>query len=403
MSQIFTQAAVNKLSTSTRKLVADGGCRGLYIDVRPNGSTYRFRFTDAERQQRNLKIGDASLLKLSEARQMAHTLARRLALGENIRPQKETGEDKSTSITFGEFIEKRYLPHVYLTRRNYKSEISALNKHILPVFGSKPLQEIRKGDIIEFFHAKSQQNFAPATTNRFLHHLQAIFSRAIEWEIEGIEKNPAKGIKPLPNHSRHERYLNSEEAQRLIAAVQGSKNKLLGPIIAFLLLTGCRKREVLDARWENIDFDRAILIIPLSKNGKTRHVPLSLGARTVLLQARNYQRQQLGSVADTCPWVFANIDTGKPFASIDNGWQNARAAAGLEDLRIHDLRHSFASALVNSGMTLYDVKEALGHASIQTTQRYAHLAPQRLMKAVSSAQTHYQLPGLVELSPTDIG
>ena len=148
---------------------------------------------------------------------------------------------------------------------------------------------------------------------------------------------------------------------------------------------------------------RAILIITLSKNGKTRHVPLSLGARTVLLQARNYQRQQLGSAADTCPWVFANIDTGKPFASIDNGWQNARAAAGLEDLRIHDLRHSFASALVNSGMTLYDVKEALGHASIQTTQRYAHLAPQRLMKAVSSAQTHYQLSGLVEVSPTDIG
>ena len=401
MSQVLTQVSVDKLTTTTRKLVSDGGCKGLYVDVRPTNRMYVYRYTDCTRKQRCHAIGPVHLLKLSEARQMAYTLARRLALGENIRPQKETGADKPTSVTFGEFIEKRYLPHVRLTRRNYQSEISSLNKHILPAFGHRPLLEIRKGDIIEFFHAKSQEGFAPATTNRFLHHLQAIFSRAIEWDIEGIEKNSAKGIKPLPNHSRHERYLNAEEAQRLISAVQASKNKLLGPIIAFLLLSGCRKREVLDARWENIDFDRAVLIIPLSKNGKTRHVPLSLGARTILLQAKNYQRQQLGSEVDQCPWVFPNIDTGKPFASIDTGWKRARSKAGLEDLRIHDLRHSFASALVNSGMTLYDVKEALGHASIQTTQRYAHLAPQRLMKAVSSAQTHYQLPGLVQVSAGD--
>lgn len=115
----------------------------------------------------------------------------------------------------------------------------------------------------------------------------------------------------------------------------------------------------------------------------------------VLLQARDYIQQNLGSAGHKCPWVFVNLETLKPFKSIDTSWYTARAMANLEDLRIHDLRHSFASALVNSGMTLYDVKEALGHSSMATTQRYAHLAPQRLLKAVSAAQHHYQLPGLV--------
>jgi site-specific recombinase XerD len=101
-----------------------------------------------------------------------------------------------------------------------------------------------------------------------------------------------------------------------------------------------------------------------------------------------------------CPWVFPNPHTGKPFVSVYYSWNTARTKAGLRDVRMHDLRHSFASALVNRGMTLYDVKELLGHASITTTQRYAHLAPSRLMTAASEAAALYDLPAF---QPLDMG
>jgi integrase len=169
---------------------------------------------------------------------------------------------------------------------------------------------------------------------------------------------------------------------------------MLPLIIAFLLLTGCRKREALDARWENIDLERGVLTIPLSKSGKPRYVPLSSAARNVLVQTRREVVKLMGDASATNGWVFPNPNTGRPFIKIQTGWERARRVAGLEGLRIHDLRHSFASALVNRGMTLYDVKEALGHSSMVTTQRYAHLAPQRLMQAVTAAQDHYQLPML---------
>ncbi len=133
------------------------------------------------------------------------------------------------------------------------------------------------------------------------------------------------------------------------------------------------------------------MVIPMSKNGKPRHIPLSPVARNVLLQARVASFQLMEDRAQNCPWVFPNPATGKPFLKIQKSWENVRIQAGLEGLRIHDLRHSFASALVNKGMTIYDVKEALGHSSIVTTQRYSHLAPQRLMDAVCAVQDHYDL------------
>ena len=143
-----------------------------------------------------------------------------------------------------------------------------------------------------------------------------------------------------------------------------------------------------------LDLQRGVLTIPLSKSGKPRYVPLSKAAQNVLLETRLVVGNLTdGAFADN-GWVFPNPKTSKPFTKMQSGWERARRLAGLEGLRVHDLRHSFASALVNRGMTLYDVKEALGHSSMVTTQRYAHLAPQRLMQAVSAAQEHYQLPVL---------
>ncbi len=139
-----------------------------------------------------------------------------------------------------------------------------------------------------------------------------------------------------------------------------------------LILTGARKREILDARWEDIDFERKTLMFPVTKSGKPRTVPLSSNALEIL--------KGLPRVNE---FIFPSPKTGKPFVSIFNSWNQARKRAGLEDVRIHDLRHSFASFLVNRGRSIYEVGRLLGHTQIKTTIRYAHLSDQTLVYAVN--------------------
>jgi integrase len=395
MPQPLTQAKVNAATTTTRALIADGGCRGLYLDVRPNGKSYRLRYTEKSGQQRTANIGDASLLKLSDARKLAQDLGRRLLLGEDIQAKPEAPAPEAPKMTFGEFVRDRYIPHARVTKRGFRAEMSILKNHILPAFEHRPLAEVTKAEIVSFIHQKIPSGLGSGTINRLLNALKAIFSRAIEWEIAGLEKNPAHGVKQLPNNHRHERFLSQDEAASLLAAVTRSANKMLAPIVAFLLLTGCRKREVLDARWEHIDLERGQMTVPLSKSGKPRYVVLSAGAKAVLGQTRQILRQEMGSSAEACPWVFPNPATGEPFVGIYTSWDTARRAAGLQDVRVHDLRHSFASALVNRGATLFDVQKLLGHSSPKMTERYSHLTPGRLTDAATEAQHHYAIPELL--------
>jgi integrase len=395
MPQPLTQAKVLKASTATRALIADGACRGLYLDVRPNGKSYRLRYTEKSGRQRTANIGDACLLKLADARNIAQDLGRRLLLGEDIQAKPGIVAPEAPKMTFGEFLRTRYIPHAQMTKRAFHSELSVLRTHVLPAFEHRPLADITKAEVTAFIHGKLGSGLAPGTINRQLNALKAIFTRAVEWGIAGMEKNPAHGVKQLPNNHRHERFLSQEEAGSLLGAVTRSQNKMLAPVIAFLLLTGCRKREVLDARWEHINLERGQLIIPLSKSGKPRHVALSSGAVAVLAQAREILRREMGPKAEACPWAFPNPDTGAPFVSIFHSWNTARRSVGLQDVRIHDLRHSFASALVNRGATLFDVQKLLGHSSPKMTERYSHLTPGRLMEAATEAQRHYAIPQLV--------
>ena len=233
---------------------------------------------------------------------------------------------------------------------------------------------------------KVAAGYKPGTVNRILANLKTILAKAVEWEIGGLEKNVARQVKSLRDPPHFDRFLTQAEAERLMAALKKSQSPMLRYIIPFLLFTGARKREALDARWDFIDLDQGIWTIPISKSGKPRHVPLSSQAIEVLRSAKTAARIMM---ADPCPWVFPNPLTEKPYTSIFQPWDICRRSAGLAEVRIHDLRHSFASALVNRGMTLFDVKEALGHSNIATTQRYAHISPERLRHAIVQASEHY--------------
>ncbi|RYZ87515.1 MAG: site-specific integrase, partial [Proteobacteria bacterium] len=143
-------------------------------------------------------------------------------------------------------------------------------------------------------------------------------------------------------------------------------------------LTGCRKREILDAKWSEIDMEKQVFRLPMerAKTAKSRFVPLSDQAMEVLRSLPRW---------DGCPYVVPNPKTRKPFTSIFASWNRARKAVGLSDVRIHDCRHSFASWLVEAGYSIYIVSKALGHSSSRTTERYAHVSDSTLRGASNAA------------------
>jgi integrase len=222
------------------------------------------------------------------------------------------------------------------------------------------------------------EEYASGTCNRALVLLRFGFTLALRWKVHGIESNPVVEIKNIKDDNKIERYLTEQQTIKLLEAVRQSESEMLQYIVLFLIYTGARKREVLDARWRDIDWAQRSWRIPKTKSGKIRHIPLSTGAMNVLEHVRLEVRHGLLNEQA----IFANPKTGEPFVSFFYSWNNARIRAGLPEFRIHDLRHSFASHLVNAGRSLYEVQELLGHADIKTTSRYAHLSRERLVAAV---------------------
>ena len=234
---------------------------------------------------------------------------------------------------------------------------------------------VSKHDVIAFHHGIRAKGKAVGTANRCLIMLRYALNLAVRWEIPGVTKNPTKDIPLFADPNKKERFLSQDEAQSLYIAVQASVNPMLQYIVPMLILTGARKREVLDAKWEEFDLDRRQWRVSVTKAGKPRYIPLSDGVVQLLSTMPH----------DNDTWVFPNPKTEKPFVSIFYSWNTARKKAGLADVRIHDLRHSFASFLVNAGRSLYEVQKILGHTQIKTTQRYAHLSQDTLCEAANEA------------------
>jgi integrase len=347
---------------------------GFILEVRvTGGKTYYLRYRDAHGKQKQYKIGDTKSLTFDQAKSAAITLRAKVVLGEN--PAVEKAALKKIP-TLDEFTTDRYLPYIKGCKRSWETSVSVLKNHILPEFGRLHLDEISQETIISFHHAMKAKGYAAATSNRIVITLRYMFNLAKKWSVEGANKNPAAGILLFEENNKRERYLNPEEVQLLNKAIQGSENPQLKYIVALLLLTGCRKRELLDAKWLDFDLDRRTWKIPITKSGKARHVPLSNDVLGLLNQLPRF---------DDCAYILPNPKTKLPYISVFCSWNTARKAAGMPELRMHDLRHSFASFLVNAGRSLYEVQSILGHSQLTTTQRYAHLSQATLLDAVNIA------------------
>jgi integrase len=374
----------------SRMTVSDRACPGLSIELRrPNSASWRIRYS-LYKNQECITLGDAKKLSVYEARNLWFT-ARKL-ISDNQDPALAIGRHRQEACpSYAEFIAKFYLPHIRSYKRCVSSDETILNNHLLPFFASYRMNQITRYQVVEFLQSKVSAGYKPGYCNRFLVLLGFCFNLALKWELPGLRQNPVKGVALLKDTHKVERYLQAAEMKALLHALQHSCNPLLKYFVPLALLTGARKRELLDARWCDIDFVNGVWRIPMTKSGKPLSLPLTREAHALLLNLHARLPDVMG-VSDSAEieWVFPNPKTGKPFVSIFNAWNTARIEAGLPDLRIHDLRHSFASALVNQGVPLYDVQKLLGHQSIKTTERYAHLSPERLRASAGAASTFYQ-------------
>lgn len=292
-------------------------------------------------------------------------------MAQGLHPFEEVKNPKD--ITFAEFALSVYMPNARSRKKSWKDDETRLHIHVNPMIGQSKLVDITVGIIRKVLDDLSQKHLSPASVNRIRAMLSSLFNLAIDHEL--IEVNPVTRVKKFRENNQKERYLNANETNSLLTildqpAAYGIHNAVIVAIVHFLLLTGVRKREAMDMRWSDVDLSTGVWLLGENKSGKARRISLNQDALQILLQL---PKQSL--------FIFANPETGKPYNDIRKTFDKIMHAAGVHNMRIHDLRHNFASLAVNSGQSLYVVQHLLGHASPQTTQRYAHLQSDTLKQA----------------------
>lgn len=344
---------------------------GFILEVRSSGGkTFYLRYTDQNQKQRQLKIGKYEAVTFGAAKAKARKLRSEVELNGN---PAATKEKKKAVPTYAE-LAKQHLDHAKTYQKRPENTEAVLRVHLLPKWGKLRLDEITQQDVSRWL-AEKRKELAPATVEKLRMMLGRSFELAKQWEIPGADINPVRGVPRFKFSNARERFLSAKEADCLLAACALSSNPLLLPIVQLLLLTGARKSELLNAEWKNVDLERKAWFIPDSKTGKSRHVPLSQAAVAVI--------EGLPKIGG-CPYLLPNPKTRKPYDGMKRAWATARKEAGLGDFRLHDLRHSAASFMINGGTDLFTVGRILGHADHQSTMRYSHLANDTLLAAVEA-------------------
>jgi integrase len=342
---------------------------GLLLEVRRSGkATYYLRYRDKYGRIKQARIGKPETISLEDVRVKAKALKSQALIGFD--PVAEHEKLKAIP-TFKEFVYEQYVPFIKSYKRSWQADLKMIENRMIRLWGQKRMNEIATQDLVNFQNGLVQGGFKPASANRYMALVKYIFNLAERWDV--IDKAPSRNTKRLADPVKRDRFLTDEELYRLLDALDNCRSKVVADIIRLLLLTGARRSEVSGLRWEELDLERGFWTLPAERNKtkKEKIIPLSEESLELLKSREGCNPE----------FVFPNPETGKPIQFFHRTWDRIRKAAGIPDVKIHTLRHSVASWLINSGRSLYEVKELLGHADISTTQRYAHLTQDTLKDA----------------------
>ncbi len=359
---------------ATEYFLWDEGIPGFGLRVMPSGRKSFVVQYRAGRRPRRMSLGPSTVLTCDQARTRAITIIAAVRNGEDPSADRAAKRNAATVTDLAERFDKEHIS-VRLkasTAREYRGN---LKRFILPALGRLAVPEITRADVAKFHH---DLRHIPYQANRCLEVVSKMFVLAEMWGLRPDGSNPRKHIRKYPEEKR-ERFLSAAELRRIgevLRDMESERIELSSAILAarLLILTGCRLGEIMTLQWDYVDFTERALRLPDSKTGK-KVVHLGAPAVEYLQSARRI---------DGNPWVITGTLPGKPLSDLQPFWQRVRARAGLKDVRIHDLRHTFASTAVASGQGLPMIGKLLGHTQVQTTARYAHLAADPVRSAADA-------------------
>lgn len=338
----------------------DSKVSGLAIRIYPSGKKVFLIDYRSRNRQRRMNIGDARILTVDQARKLARTKLSEVLSGEDPL-QKKIECKKAVTI---EQLCGLYLEYAQAHKRSWRQDWNRFRGRIIPAWGRMKARSLARKDVASLHESIGADH--PTEANLVVKLVSSMYS----WgERQGYlpegHLNPCKGIRYFPSH-RRDRWIQGEEMARLIESVDAEEDIYVRAAIMLLILTGCRKSEILNARWEDVNIERKELRLPETKSGCAQMVPLSAPAIEIL--------QGLPRMAGN-PHVIPGERPGAHRVNVSKNWDRIRERAGLPDLHLHDLRRSYGSILASDGVPLQIIQRLLRHSSIHVTQaHYGHLA-----------------------------
>jgi len=411
MKAKLTKKVVDSLEVKDKLYdVHDTQIHGFLLRIYPSGRlSFYFSYRNIAKKRNRIMLGVYGAVSIQQARDKALKCASQVSDG--IDPQEEKAKTKQQKIvleshTLEAFLDKQYAPWIIENQKSGQATLNTLNSSFEEMM-SLAMSNITHALVDQWRTTRSKKGLKPATINRCVNALRGALSRAVEWQV--IPDHPFKGLKDLKIDKRPKvRYLSEEESERLMKALdvrddelkqarkRGNQHReergyelmpdLMGlsyadrmtPLILVSLKTGMRRGELFDLEWNNVDFVNSHITVigDDSKTSHTRHIPLNALALKTL---KKWRKQA------PCPngRLFPADDKGGRLDNVRKSWDSILKAAKIEHFRWHDMRHDFASQLVMKGVPLNTVRELCGHSSMDTTLRYAHLAPDHKSEAVA--------------------
>ncbi|RFU13873.1 site-specific integrase [Rhodobacteraceae bacterium W635] len=371
----LTKRVVDAAETQANEyFVWDSEIPGFGLRVLPSGRKGYVVQYRAGRRSRRISLGPSTVLTCEQARSRAIAIVAAARNGEDPAAARDAGRKAITVKELAERFDKEHIA-VRLKASTATEYRRNLRRFILPALGQLTVTGITRADVAKFHH---DMRHIPYQANRCLEVVSKIFVLAEMWGLRPDGSNPRKHIRKYPEEKR-ERFLSAAELRRIgevLREMEAEGIELSSAILAarLLILTGCRLNEIMTLQWAYVDLAERVLRLPDSKSG----------AKVVHLGQPAVELLRGAPRLDGNPWVITGTLPGKPLSDLQPFWQRVRARAGVKDVRIHDLRHTFASTAVASGQGLPMIGKLLGHTQVQTTARYAHLAAEPVRMAADA-------------------
>jgi integrase len=285
------------------------------------------------------------------------------------------------AVTLAHFFDVYYLPDAQIRKKFSKQDTYSFDKHMRAQLGNRLLTDLDPLSLDIWVRNQLEQGYAPLTINKHIFLMNRLLNMARHWGFIQHNTFENRMVRKIPIGTFRQAFLTDDQINRLLVACKQDSNMHIYYAVKVLLLTGARGGELRNAMWKHIDWKAFVWDVPIAKGGRPRRIYLGDNALQAFQDIRVANDEKMLPTRPDDP-IFMNPWRKKPYNHLQSAWVRCRERADLPGVRMHDLRHTYASILINKGVSLYEVQRLLGHHNISMTERYAHLLPNTLKNKV---------------------